>query len=393
MFTATLSGEIHLKSNRTQKRFIKRITPSVALAAGVTADRVRRLTGNRLVIDAEATDDRMARVARVFGVARANHIQEVKDFDLDSLAAATKEVWGDKVATGSYGVRVKRVGEHNWKGQDAERLIGSVLNTETNTVNLRTPDHWVRVLVHGDTAWITETSVSGPNGLPLGTQEPVLSLLSGGFDSVVAAWMMMSRGCPVHFVHFTLDCAQSDHAIAVADTLQSSWGYGTSPRVHLIDFQPVKESIRENVEPRMRQVTLKVLMAKTAERIAEQNGIGALVTGDALGQVSSQTLTHLRAIDASIDIPMLRPLLGFQKQDIIAKARLIGTADLSARAKEVCDLSEGLPVAVEAPLDKVADNAGRISDSVIDDIVSRELAFRLSDWFPGAYRFEQTIPV
>ena len=134
-------------------------------------------------------------------------------------------------------------------------------------------------------------------------------------------------------------------------------------------------------------------MAKTAERIAEMHGIGALVTGDALGQVSSQTLTHLRAIDASIDIPMLRPLLGFQKQDIIAKARMIGTADLSARAKEVCDLSEGLPVAVEAPLDKVADSAGRINDSIIDDIVAREMAFKLKDWFPGAYRFEQTIPV
>ncbi len=390
MITVTLSGELYLKSRRTQRRFAQIVADNLAAAAGVPRDRLRRLGGNRVQVDAELDRPAIERMAEVFGVGRVESSTTAVVSDLKGLARSVVDVWGERASRGSYAVRVRRRGTHEWRSLDAEAAIGLALATETNVVNLGSPDHLIKVLVEGRQAWIREEVWPGPNGLPIGTQESVLCLLSGGFDSVVAAWMMLSRGCPVHFVHFTLDCAQSDHAIAVAETLQRRWGHGTDPIVHLVDFQPVKAAIQQEVEPRLRQVALKVLMARTGSVIADREGIGALLMGDSLGQVSSQTLTHLRAIDRACPLPILRPLLGHDKEWIIARAHEIGTGELSARAKEVCDLSEGLPVAVDAQPAAVAMAAAEVPDELIDLVAGYAMRFRLADWFPGAFRFEET---
>ena len=194
----------------------------------------------------------------------------------------------------------------------------------------------------------------------------------------------MSRGSPVDFVHFTLSCSQADHALAVARSLWERWGYGMDPTVHVVEFQPVKDALIENVDVRMRQVALKVLMARAASQIAKEQGILALVTGDALGQVSSQTLPHLVGVSEAADVPLLRPLLGLPKQAIIDFARRIGTAEISARAREVCDLSEGRPVATSARPDQVGRSVRHIPDMLMHDAVATRKTFQLKDWFPGA---------
>jgi thiamine biosynthesis protein ThiI len=195
----------------------------------------------------------------------------------------------------------------------------------------------------------------------------------------------MSRGCPVDFVHFSLNCAQSDHALAVARELWTRWGHGTQPIVHLVEFEPVKDALHEHVDARMRQVTLKVMMAQAASEIAQQAGISALVTGDALGQVSSQTLPHLVAVSKSVDTPLLRPLLGLPKESIIDLARRVGTAELSARAQEVCDLSAGGPVATAASQAAIASTVNRIPDEILSDVVATRKIFDLRDWSPGQF--------
>ncbi len=388
MITVTLSGEIHLKSRRTQRRFTRIVAENIAAAAGVRRDQVRKLGGNRVHIDATVDEAAIERVSRVFGVGRVETTTTAEIDSLDDLTEAVVAAWGERASTGTYAVRIRRRGTHDWRSVDAEAIVGAALGGPGNKVDLGSPDHLVKVLVEGRRAWIRDEVWPGPDGLPIGTQEPVLCLLSGGFDSIVAAWMMLGRGCPVEFVHFTLDCAQSDHAIAVAETLVGRWGYGLDPLVHLVDFQPIKQAITDEVEPRLRQVALKVLMARTASVVAEREGIGALLTGDSLGQVSSQTLTHLRAIDQESPLPILRPLLGLDKEWIVRRAHEIGTGELSARAREVCDLSEGLPVAVDAQPMRVALAAGKVPDSVVRFVAEHALRFRLADWFPGAYRFE-----
>ncbi len=382
----TLSGEIHLKSRRTQRRFLSIIADNVAAAAGIKAGSVRRIGGNRLLLEGKRALDQLDPISRVFGIDHVDVVEVVHTNDLDEITEHVVRLWADETASGTFAVRVKRIGSQTWKTVEAERHVGGILDRPGNRVDLSNPDHTVRIRVDGERTWITVSRTKGPGGLPMGTQEPVLVLLSGGFDSVVAAWMLMARGCPVEFVHFSLDCAQADHAVAVAQALDERWGHGVDPKVHLVDFQPIKEAIRESVDSRMRQVTLKVLMARTAAELAERSGIGALVTGDALGQVSSQTLTHLRAIDQSTEASVLRPLLGMGKEDIVSLARKVGTAELSARAKEVCDLSDGLPVAVDAQPFVVALSAGTVDDALITAAADTAISFPLSEWFPGQYQ-------
>jgi thiamine biosynthesis protein ThiI len=162
------------------------------------------------------------------------------------------------------------------------------------------------------------------------------------------------------------------------------WGYGTDPVVHLVEFEPVKEALESKVEARMRQVALKVLMARAASAIAEDQGISALVTGDALGQVSSQTLPHLVAVSNQASVPILRPLLGMPKEAIIDRARAIGTAEISARAREVCDLSGGQPVATGAKEATIARSVADVPEELMGHAVTARKTFQLRDWMPGS---------
>lgn len=387
MIHITLSGDIFLKSRRTQPGMIRHVRSSMEQAiaeAGCEAD-LQRLGSHRFALEPGATRANVIeRLTRVFGVASVDEVIELGAGDVDHLAGEVARHAGDRVAGRTFGVRVKRRGNHEWRSYDLASKAGTLLVAAGGTVYLDDPEESVEVTVLDDRAFLIVQRHPGPGGLPLGTQEPLLALISGGFDSVVAAWMMMSRGSPVEFVHFTLSCSQSDHALAVARSLWERWGYGTDPTVHVVEFQSVKESLIEHVDARMRQVALKVLMARAASQIASDQGILALVTGDALGQVSSQTVPHLVGVSEAAEVQLLRPLLGLPKEIIIDYARRIGTAEISARAQEVCDLSHGRPVATSARPGQVGRSAQRIPDALIDDAVATRKVFQIKDWFPGA---------
>lgn len=387
MIHITLSGDIFLKSRRTQPGMIRRVLANVRQAieeAGCDTS-LEKLGSHRFAIDAgNLTDDIVERVTRVFGVASVNEVLELDGGDLDQLAAEVARHSRDRVAGHTFGIRVRRRGSHPWRSYDLACKAGDLLVEAGGRVNLDNPEEPVEITVLDNRAFLVVERHRGPGGLPVGTQEPLLVLISGGYDSVVAAWMMMSRGTPVEFVHFALSCSQSDHALAVARLLWERWGYGTDPTVHVVEFQHVKEALIEHVDVRMRQVALKVLMARAASQIAKEQGILALVTGDALGQVSSQTLPHLVGVSDAADVPLLRPLLGLPKESIIDFARRIGTADISARAQEVCDLSEGRPVATGARPYQVGRSVEKVPDVLMEDAVATRKTFQVRDWFPGA---------
>ena len=387
MIHITLSGDIFLKSRRTQPRMIKRVVANLTQALDSVGydGPVERLGSHRFAIFPDGSTDAVVDAAtRVFGTASIDTVEEVSAEDLDALAAAIAARSADRVRGKTFGVRVKRRGHHEWRSYDLASRTGTLLVQAGGTVYLDDPDEWVNVTVLDDRAFLIAEHHKGAGGLPVGTQGAVLSLISGGFDSVVAAWMMMSRGCPVEYVHFSLNCAQSDHALAVARLMWERWGYGTDPKVHLVEFEPVKDALISEVETRMRQVALKVLMAQAASAIAEEEGIQALVTGDALGQVSSQTLPHLVAVSNQSTVPILRPLLGMPKEAIIDRARAIGTAEISARAREVCDLSEGNPVATAARESSVARAVADVPEELMAHAVVTRKTSQLSDWMPGA---------
>lgn len=387
VLVVTASGELHTKSNRTRTRFrrVLRDNLRAALARrapGATLD--RDLDGARLIIRAPDLERAAEAAADVFGVHRVERARRVPFESLEQLAAAVRELAGAQVAGRRFAVRVRRRGHHPFTSMDAARVIGQALLDLSAGVDLTDPEVEVPVLITDSEAWVVDRAWEGAGGLPLGTQEPCLVLLSGGFDSPVAAWMVMRRGCPVEFLHIRLDCAQTDHALAVARDLWARWGAGTDPLVWVVDFEGVERALREQVPARLRQVVLKQLMFAAADRLAAERGIPALVTGEAIGQVSSQTLAHLAEIDRVCERLVLRPLAGMDKQDIIALARRIGTHDLSARAKEVCNLAGDAPVAVAARQAELDAARAQIPGAVVEAALSQPEVVALSQWFPGS---------
>ena len=383
----TLSGDIYLKSRRTQRRLISRVRNNLGDAlASLPADvAIRRIGSHRYRLDVahRFVEPVIDRIEHVFGVASIDTIEPVPFSTFDELVERSVAQNADRVAGRTFAVRAKRRGSHEWRSPDLIRAVGTGLVAAGGAVDLDAPEVTVTLSVIDDAASVVTDHRRGPGGLPLGTQETVLCLLSGGFDSAAGAWMLMSRGSQVDFVHFSLNCAQSDHALAVAAELWSQWGHGIHPTVHVVEFEPVERALRASVDAHLRQVTLKVLMARAAGMVADEEGLPALVTGDALGQVSSQTMTHLAAVSRATPVPILRPLVGMDKDAIISIARRAGTAELSARAREVCDLSDGLPVATAAGQRQISRSLDRVPAELMTDAVATRKSFKLGDWTPG----------
>lgn len=379
------SGEIFIKSRRTRQRFMRILIANMnaALAASDVQADVRRRDNHEVTVFTPDPAGAADTLSRVFGVARIDEVVVLGFTDLrdltDQVAARATE-W---VTGRTFAVRVRRNGEHDWRSQDAAVSIGGALLGASAGVNLSKPEVTVAVRVDRDTAALVIRSQRGPDGLPLGTQTRALVMLSGGIDSPVAAWLMMRRGCPVDIIHFQLECNQADHALAVAHGLVTRWGHGQATTLHVIDFEPIKKELTARVHPRLRQVLLKQLMTEAANRAANRLGIPLLVTGDSLGQVSSQTAANLVEIDRYVQAPVLRPLIAYRKDEIVARAREIGTYELSIRAREVCDLSEGLPVETAATTRRLRKGMGQLRDGLVEESLATWEAVAAEQWFPG----------
>lgn len=379
----TPSGELRLKSRRSRARFrraLRRNLQAAIDARGVAA----HVDDGRGRIMLEGDPSAAAELAaEVFGVHRACVARPLGTTDLETLASRVAAASAEQVEGRRFAVRVRRRGHVAWRSHDAERRIGSLLLARSGGVDLERPDTTVVVEVHDDEAYLVDAEWSGPRGLPVGTQDPALVLLSGGFDSAVAAWRLLRRGVPVHFVHMEMSCSQTDAALAVASELTRRWAPGSDPTVWVLDFAEVRERLLSEVEPRYRQVRLKELMLYAADQLAEREGLPALVTGEALGQVSTQTMGNLALIDAAADRPVVRPLIGDDKEDIVDEARRIGTYELSARTREVCDLVTAGPVATRARDDQLTPARDAAPDKLALRAVHDAWRLPLRSWVPG----------
>ena len=204
-------------------------------------------------------------------------------------------------------------------------------------VDLEHPDLNVHVEVLPSEAFVYSDRRPGAGGLPVGSSGTVAALLSGGIDSPVAAWRMMKRGCRVVFVHFHavpyLPDVSRGKARALATRL-TEWQYFS--RLYMVPFGPIQREVVLAVPGPMRVVVYRRLMVRIAAALARQAGAAALVTGDSLGQVASQTLHNLACVDAASELPILRPLIGMDKLEITAQARMLGTFETSIEPDADC---------------------------------------------------------
>ncbi len=379
----TLSPEIYLKSATVGRKFAKKLRKNMRAALGPINVEMRQLGTARLEIKTSDYKTVADRLARVFGIHSIARVQTFRFETLDDLVDTLTPHTQPLVVGKRFAVRVRRRGAHEWRGADLERALGAALFPASDGVDLTNPQETVQVRIEGQRAHVLLDRIEGAGGMPLASQGRALVLLSGGFDSPVAAWSLMRRGVAVEFVHFKLECSQSDHALAVGQQLWSEWGMGSRGRVHILEFQPVKDALREQLDPRLRQIVLKRLMMMAGDGVAARLGIPVLATGEAIGQVSSQTFPHLVELDQAIERPIFRPLLTVDKNTIVQTSRRIGTFDLSSRAVEVCDLSDGHPVATRAKHRDIVDAEGKLGATIVDDALDQWEVADLSAWLPG----------
>jgi thiamine biosynthesis protein ThiI len=306
------------------------------------------------------------------GIWSYNRIKTYPLTDLDEVVALTKAVWSERLQGKTFVVRCRRTGTHPFRSTDVERYVGAGLLQQTGArgVSLRQPEITVSIEIRQDELLIIEHSKHGLGGFPIGTQDGVISLLSGGFDSAVTSYLAMKRGLRTNFLFFNL--GGREHEIAVKEVALYLWmRFGASHPVTFITvpFEGVVGEILEKVENSQMGVVLKRMMLRAATKIADEFEIDALVTGESVAQVSSQTLVNLAVIDEVTPKLVLRPLCMSDKQDIVDLARKIGTAEFSAVIPEYCGVISVKPT-TRAKRHKIAREELRFDMAILEQALA-----------------------
>lgn len=333
--------EIGLKGkNRARFERILMDNLKAALAAFSVAT-LTRISGYVLVTfsvagEAEAASEVIARVPGVARVSLAFHT----DRDPDAYGAASVEALREAGPFESFKVHARRSNtDYELSSLDLNRQVGEVLCAAfpDKRVQMRGVDVIVYVLVVQGSVYVYARSIRGVGGLPQGSAGKVMTLLSSGIDSPVATWMLARRGAVTVPVHFsgrpqtpdTSEFLVQDIVAALAPAVQVG-------RLYVVPFGDVQREVSVTCPSSLRVIMYRRLMYAVTERLARIEGAKAIVTGESLGQVASQTLENIMAVNEVVDIPVFRPLIGSDKQEIIERAARIGTYEISIQAAPDC---------------------------------------------------------
>lgn len=332
--------EIGLKG-RNRGHFERVLQDNLAAALGDLAPAGVERVASRLVVPvAVARAERALEVAcRTPGVATASITLVVPREPRAMEHAAVLAISEAAPKARTFAIQARRSAtDYAERSLEMNRRIGAAVQAALGLdVDLNAPDVTCRVeVVQGD-VYVSTTRVPGPGGLPVSTSGKVVALLSAGIDSPVAAWRVMRRGAILAAVHFSgrpQSDSRSEHfAREIAERLSQWYGIG---RLYIVPFGDLQREISLVAPPDLRILLYRRLMVRIAERIAFEEHAKALVTGESLGQVASQTLENIAAVDAAATLPVLRPLIGSDKQEIVAEARRLGTYELSVRPHADC---------------------------------------------------------
>lgn len=394
------SGDLTTKADATRRRMTSRLVENLraSLRASGRKGRVLR-ERSRLFVKLEplveggdresgkpsrVPDDAemAARFARVFGIQSVSLTHAIGWTCLGDIVRAGEAFGAPHVRGRRFAIRARRVGDRNEiaiRSGDVEIELGEALRPIAARVDLSNPEATIFVEIDANQAYFFVASERGSGGLPLGTEGRAVSLLSGGFDSPVASWRLLRRGVSLDYVFCNLGGRQHElETLRIAKLLADRWQCGTRPRFHAIDFDPVSREIQAKVTTRYWQIILKRLMLRAAEAVAENWEAGAIVTGEAIGQVSSQTLQNLSVISEGAKLPILRPLVGNNKQEIVEESKIVGTHDLSAKVGEYCAIVPSKP-ATHARLDDILREEAKLDPGVLAAALESRMHFNLVD--------------
>jgi thiamine biosynthesis protein ThiI len=335
-------------------------------------------TFGRLILQVDGAEAALWPLVRrvlphVFGVA---HFELVRETPAD-LAAMRDEALAmlPSGGTRTFGVRAHRADKSfPCRSYDIAAYLGAAIQTDRGwAVNLGAPEVELFVTTFGGRAFLSTERVPGAGGLPAGTSVQVVCLLSGGIDSPVAAYRLMRRGALPVFVHFHshpyTDARSQETARRLAETVLR----GQAPRPFwLVPLGEIQQRIIGDTAPDFRVLLYRRFMLRIAARLATREGAQALVTGEVLGQVASQTMENMTAVAAAVDLPVLRPLIGYDKREIVALAQALGTYDLSIGGGADCCsyLVPAHPATRAQPAELAAQEALVPVEALVDDAVA-----------------------
>jgi tRNA uracil 4-sulfurtransferase len=369
-------GELFLKSESVKHHFIGMLLRNIGKALSASALSYHYETPRgRILIYGNHPEKIADVVSRIFGIVdvsictRTN--SRLEDICTEAIALASEKLHEGM----SFAVRAKREQKTGLNSQELGTLIGSAIYDHIPGlhVDLDTPDYELFVEIRNFGALVYDARIAAPGGLPWGTQGRVLALLSSGIDSPVASWLMMKRGCEITHLH--LDAgrwAGKDVTRAAIENHRrlSRWCYGNTLPLVIANSEFLYDSMdQQRVPPRYRCVICKRFMQRVAGHLMEQEGALAIVTGENLGQVASQTLANLSVISGAVTVPVLRPLITYDKEDTITLARMIGTFDAHP-GDLMCRAVPSMP-ATAAVLEAIQESETKMD---IDEIVRKTLS-------------------
>jgi tRNA uracil 4-sulfurtransferase len=377
LFIIRPSAEIGLKTLRKRMVFLRKLEGNINVAFTRAGFPYKLRFGHRFYF-LETSEPARARsiLKRIFGISSFSPIALKCARDLNTICEAGEKIFGPLIQGKTFCVRARRFGAQKISTREIEIGFGARL-AAFGKVKLVNPEITVGVELHNSQALIYWEKIPGAKGFPSGVQNRALCLISGGFDSPVAAWRVMRRGVNVDFVYFNLGgLAHERQVLQICKVLVEGWAAGQNPRLFVVDFGDVVSNLKTVVQTSYRQVILKRLMMRAASVIGKEIGAQALITGEAIAQVSSQTLPNLDVITRAASLNVLRPLVGMEKEEIIAQAEVIATGFLSEKVQESCSITRGSPVIFAKP-QKVTYEETKLDFALLDSAVSKQKIFDL----------------
>ncbi|WP_075620072.1 tRNA uracil 4-sulfurtransferase ThiI [Paenisporosarcina indica] len=290
--------------------------------------------------DQETMDQLIKRLPSIFGIQSFSPVASCSQDLEDIKQTAIKVIESLDRENKTFKVTVKRSYKpFEMETNELQQYVGSnVLRAFSELqVQMKKPDINLHVEVRREAVYMMAQVIPGAGGLPIGSNGKSLLMLSGGIDSPVAGYQMLKRGVRLDAIHFYSPPYTSERSKEkVMDLAEKLSRFGASVKLHIIPFTAIQEQIQKQIPENVSMTTTRRMMLKIADLVREETGALAIITGESLGQVASQTLESLTAINAVTNTPILRPLISFDKQDIIGIAQEIDTYEVSIRPYEDC---------------------------------------------------------
>jgi thiamine biosynthesis protein ThiI len=339
-------GEIALKGgnrNFFEAQLIANIQKQLNAFCPACFEYVKKMSGGILIkLNDKGTKNEVAiedALMHTFGIANFSFATSVKQ-DIETMKTFCWEMM-QKEKFETFRVTTQRSNKNfSMTSEEINREVGGYIYDQLDgkkSVSMKNPDCECKIFIINEFALVSMEKIVGLGGMPVGTGNKAMALLSGGFDSPVAAWQIMKRGVQLRYAHFHSAPYTSKASIEKVITLsQELKKFGGSTRIYLIPFADVQKEIMMKTPERFRVILYRRMMMRIAEALAKKERCLALITGDSIGQVASQTLENILAVSEAATLPIFRPLIGLDKEEIMQKAKVIGTYDISIQPHDDC---------------------------------------------------------